>query len=60
MLKIERFILLAGKPEPSGEEVLQQGAHVADQNAWIDLAKLQEDQHHRGRRSVEVVKSAYG
>ena len=60
MLNTEHFILLAGKPENWDEEVRQQATGVVDQNGEINLPRLQEDDHGRGRRSVEVVKSAYG
>ena len=60
MLNTKEFVLLAGRPEKWDEEVRQQTSRAADQNVRTNLPKLQEDQHRRGRRSVEVVKSAYG
>ena len=60
MLNTEHFILLAGRPEKWDEEVRRQVSGAAGQNVGINLAELQEEQHNRGRRSVEVVKSAYG
>ena len=60
MLNIEQFVLLAGRPEKWDEEIRRQANRAADQSVRTNLPKLQEDQHRRGRRSVEVVKSAYG
>ncbi len=60
MLNTQHFILLAGRPEKWDEEVRHQASRAADQKVRTNLPKLQEDQHDRGRRSVEVVKSAYG
>jgi hypothetical protein len=60
MLNTEDFILLAGRPEKWDEEIRRQASRAADQNVRTNLPKLAEDQHRRGRRSVEVVKSAYG
>jgi hypothetical protein len=60
MLNTEDFILLAGRPEKWDGEVRQQASRAADQNVAINLPELQEEQHYRGRRSVEVLKSAYG
>ncbi len=60
MFNTEHFILLAGSPEKWDEEIRQQARPAGDQKVGINLPKLQEDQHHRGHRSVEVVKSAYG
>ncbi len=60
IVNTEHFILLAGKPEKWDEEVHQQATRIADANARINLPELQEDQHDRGRRSVEVVRSACG
>jgi hypothetical protein len=60
MLNTERFILLAGRPEECDEEVRQLGSRVADPNVRVNLPELQDMQHDRGRRSVELVKSASG
>jgi hypothetical protein len=60
MFNTEHFILLAGSPERWDEEIRQQARPAGDQKVGINLPKLQEDQHDRDRRSVEVVKSAYG
>jgi hypothetical protein len=60
MLNTEQCVLLAGRPEKRDEEVREQASRAGDQRVGINLPKLQEDQHNRGRRSVEVVKSAYG
>src|SRR5271166_4248929 len=60
MLRTEQFILLAGRPETWDEEVHQQAARVADPSVSINPAELQEEQHDRGRRSVELVGSAHG
>jgi hypothetical protein len=60
MLNTEHFILLAGRPEKRDEEIRQQARRAGDPKVEINLPKLQEDQHDRGHRSVEVVKSAYG
>jgi len=60
MLNTEHFILLAGRPGKWDEEVRQQASCATEQNVPINLPKLQEDQHDCHRRSVEVVKSAYG
>jgi hypothetical protein len=60
MLNTEHFTLLAGRPEKWDEEMRHQASGAADENVGINLPELQEDQHDRGRRSVEVVKSAYG
>ena len=60
MLNTEHFILLAGRPEKWDEEVRQQASRAAGQDVGIKLPELQEDQHARGRRSVEVVEDACG
>jgi hypothetical protein len=60
MLNAEDFILLAGRPEKWDEEVRQRAGRSGGLNARINPPELQEDQHARGRRSVEVVKSACG
>jgi hypothetical protein len=60
MLNTEDFILLAGRPEKWDEEVRQQASCATDQNVPTNLPELQEEQQDRGRRSVKVVKSAYG
>jgi hypothetical protein len=60
MLNTEDFILLAGRPEKWDEEIRQQARRAGDPKVGINLPKLHEDQHNRGRRSVEVVRSAYG
>jgi hypothetical protein len=60
MLNAEHFILLAGRPENWDEQVRQHPSRAAEQNVRVNLPELQEDQHDRGRRSIEVVKSAYG
>jgi hypothetical protein len=60
MLNTEHFTLLAGRPEKWDEEVRQQASRAAGQDDGIKLLELQEDQHARGRRSVEVVKSGSG
>jgi hypothetical protein len=60
MLNTEHLILLAGRPEKWDEEVRQHASRAADQKVGINLPELQEEQHDRGRRSVEVVKHAYG
>jgi hypothetical protein len=57
MLNTEHFTILAGRPEKWDEEVRQQASRAAGQDVGINLPELQEDQHARGRRSVEVVKS---
>jgi len=59
MLNTEHFTLLAGSAEKWDEEIREQASRAADQNVGISLSELQEDEHHCGRRSVEVVKSAY-
>jgi hypothetical protein len=60
MLNAEDFILLAGRPEKWDEEVRQQASRAADQNVGMNLRDLQEEQHYRGRRCFEVVKSGCG
>lgn len=60
MLNTEHFILLAGKPEEWDEEVREQATRFANPSARVNLPELQANQHARGRRSVELVKSAYG
>jgi hypothetical protein len=60
MLNTEHFILLAGNPGRWDEEVRQHARHAGAHNVWIGLPQLQEDQHERGRRSLEVVRSAHG
>ena len=60
MLNTEQFILLAGRPEKWDEEVRQHASRAANQNVGINVPELQEHQHDRGRRGVELVKSAYG
>jgi hypothetical protein len=60
MLNTQQFVLLAGKPEKWDEEVRQQATRVADPNIRVGLPELQEHQHSCGRRSVELIKSAYG
>jgi hypothetical protein len=60
MFNTEHFILLAGSPEKWDEEIRRQARPVGDQKVGINLPELQEDQHDRGRRSVELVKSAHG
>jgi hypothetical protein len=60
MLNANEFVLLAGRPEEWDEEVRQQACRAGDPEVGIKLPELQEDQHDRGRRSVELVKSGYG
>jgi hypothetical protein len=60
MLNAEDFILLAGWWEEWDEEVRQQASRAADQSVAMNLRDLQEEQHYRGRRCVEVVKSGCG
>jgi hypothetical protein len=60
MLNTTGCVLLAGRPEKWDEEVRQQARRAGDQKVGINLPELQEDQHARGRRSVEVAKSTYG
>ena len=60
MFNTEHFILLAGSPEKWDEEIRQQGRPAGEQKVGINLTKLEEDEHDRGRRTVEVVKSGYG
>jgi len=58
MLNANEFVLLAGRPEEWDEEVRQQACRAGDPEV-IKLPELQEDQHVRGHRSVELVKSGY-
>jgi len=58
MLNTEHFTPLAGRPEDWDEEVRRR-ASEAGENV-VSLPELQDEQHARGRRSVEVVKSAHG
>jgi hypothetical protein len=60
MLDTEDFILLGGRPEKWDKEVRQRAGRSGGQNARINLPESQEDQHVRGRRSVELVESTYG
>src|SRR5215471_5893218 len=60
MLNTEHFVLLAGRPEKWDEEIRQQARPAGDQKVGINVPKLQEDQHRRGRRSAELVRSAGG
>jgi hypothetical protein len=60
MLNTEHFTLLAGRPEKWDEEVRQHASYAGVHNVGINLPKLQEDQHDRRRRSIEVVKSGCG
>jgi hypothetical protein len=59
-LTTQEFVLLAGRPEKWDEQVRQQASGAAGQNVSANLLESQEHQHDRGRRSVELVKSACG
>jgi len=60
MLNTKESILLAGRPEKWDEEVRQQARRAGDPKVEINLPKLHENQHDRGRRSVELVRTAHG